>query len=470
MTACDLAVVGAGPAGLAAATLAAGLGLDTLLLDEQSSPGGQIYRDIEAINRLRPQDLGILGDEYKRGLELAAGFRASGARYAPDSTVWHVGADGRLGVLDRAGARLIAARRIILATGAMERPVAIPGWTLPGVIGVGAAQTMLKASGQVPDVPTVIAGSGPLTWLVACQLARAGAPVHALLVTTPTDRVRAGLGELPRALRAGREMLKGLGWIREVSARGIRIVTGVTSLTIEGAERATAIAFTAGRETGRIPAGLVLLHEGVIPRIHMTLAVRCRHVWDDAQLCWHPETDDWGATTADHIAVAGDGAAILGAAAAEPLGRLAALDAACRLGRINTARRDREAQSERAELARHAQVRPLLDRLFRPVSERLVPTDDATILCRCEDVTVGEVRAAVAEGATDPNRVKLLTRCGMGPCQGRMCGPTVAAVIARERGVPVEAVGTWRVRTPVRPLPLVALAALEGGLDAEAEE
>ncbi len=228
MTACDLAVVGAGPAGLAAATLAAKLGLDTLLLDEQSSPGGQIYRDIEAINRLRPDDLGILGDEYKRGLELAAAFRASGARYAPDSTVWHVGADGRLGVLNRGGAKLIAARRIILATGAMERPVAIPGWTLPGVIGVGAAQTLLKASGQVPDVPTVIAGSGPLTWLVACQLARAGTPVQALLVTTPTDRVRAGLGELPRALRAGREMLKGLGWIREVSARGIRIVTGVT--------------------------------------------------------------------------------------------------------------------------------------------------------------------------------------------------------------------------------------------------
>jgi len=466
----DLVVIGAGPAGLAAATSAARLGLDTLLLDEQPTPGGQIYRDIEAIGRLRSNDLGILGDEYRRGLELVAAFRASGARYAPGSTVWYIGADGTIGVLAREGARLLAARRIIVAAGAMERPVAIPGWTLPGVMGAGAAQTLLKASGQVPAVPTVIAGSGPLTWLIVCQLARAGVPVAGLLVTTPTERIRKALAEIPRALRAGRELLKGIAWIREVNTRGIRIVTGVTTLAVEGKERAEAITFNASGEHSRIPARLILLHEGVIPHIQLTLAAGCRHVWDDAQLCWKPETDNWGATSVDCIAVAGDGAGILGAAASESLGRLAALDAARRANRITGQQCDRDAEQDRKALARHASVRPLLDRVFRPTPELLVPDDDVTIVCRCEEVTVGALRAAVADGATDPNSAKLLTRCGMGPCQGRMCGSTVAALIARERGLPIQTIGTGRVRFPVRPLPLSALAALEGAVDMEPDE
>lgn len=470
MTTSDLAVIGAGPAGLAAATTAARLGLDALLLDEQPAPGGQIYRSIETIDRARPDDFTILGDEYRRGLDLASAFRASGAQYASNSTVWHVAPDGTLGVLDPGGARLIKARRIILAPGAMERPVAIPGWTLPGVMGAGAIQTLLKASGQVPDVPTVLAGSGPLTWLIACQLARAGAPLAALLVTTPAARIGSALRHLPRAVRAGGELLKGLNWIREARAGNIRIITGVTKIAVEGAERAEAISYATAREGARIEAGLVLLHEGVIPRVHLSLAARCRHVWDPAQLCWKPETDNWGATSQDSIAVAGDSAGILGAGAAEASGRLAALDAACRLGRITTQQRDREAEPERSALSRAASTRPLLDQIFRPIPEFLTPVDDATIVCRCEEVTVGALRQAVANGATDPNRAKLLTRCGMGPCQGRMCGPAVAAVLAREQNLPIDAVGTWRIRFPARPLPLTCLASLEGGVDEEPEE
>jgi len=467
MNQCDLAVIGAGPAGMAAATEGARLGLDTLLLDEQVAPGGQIYRNAEG---MRPGDFALLGDEYRRGAELAAAFRASGAHYEPGSTIWHVGADGTLGVLTGTGARLISARRVILAPGAMERPVAIPGWTLPGVMGAGAAQTLLKASGQVPDVPVVIAGSGPLTWLIACQLARAGVAISALLVTTPADRIARALGHLPRALRAGGELLKGIGWIREARSRGIRIVTGVTALAVQGEGRAEALTFTTASGRDSIPASIMLLHEGVIPRIHLSLAARCRHVWDEAQLCWKPETDAWGATSLDRIAVAGDAGGIMGASAAETLGRLAALDAASRLGRISTVERDRTAEPQRAALARHTTVRPLLDQLFRPLAGLLTPDDDATIICRCEEVTMADLRDAVAQGATDANCAKLLTRCGMGPCQGRMCGPAVAAVIARAQNVPVEAVGTWRIRFPVRPLPLAALAALEGGLDAEPEE
>jgi NADPH-dependent 2,4-dienoyl-CoA reductase/sulfur reductase-like enzyme len=140
------------------------------------------------------------------------------------------------------------------------------------------------------------------------------------------------------------------------------------------------------------------------------------------------------------------------------------------MGWISVAARDRAAEPERTALARAAAIRALLDQVFQPVEESLVPVDDETIVCRCEEVTAGALRDAAVQGAADLNRAKLLTRCGMGPCQGRMCGPTVAAILARENHLPIEAVGTWRIRFPVRPLPLVALAALAGGLEAEPEE
>jgi octopine oxidase subunit A len=456
----ELAVIGGGPAGMEAATTAARLGVDTVLLDEQGAPGGQIYRNIEEIERRG--ELATLGEEYRRGAELARAFRASGAIYRPDTTVWQAAPDGRIGVTGPDGARMMRAERILLATGAMERPVPVPGWTMLGVMGAGAAQALLKSSGVVPNVPVAIAGSGPLIYLVATQLARAGCTVAALIVTTPAGRIAGAFKELPRALLAGRDLVKGIGWMHEVRRLGIPTVNGAQQLRIEGSPRAAGVSYAAegGRKT--IAAGLVLLHEGVIPNVQLSLATRCRHVWDEAAECRRPETDEFGATSEERIAVAGDGAGILGAQAAEPLGRLAALDAAVRLGRIERAERDRLARPERAEIARHGRIRPLLERLFRPTKEMLAPTDDATIVCRCEEVTVAALRDAVRLGGDDPNLAKVFTRCGMGPCQGRMCGPTVARVIARESGRSIAEVGTYRIRIPVRPVPLMALAELLG--------
>lgn len=456
----DLAIIGAGPAGLAAATTAAEFGLDTVLLDEQPAPGGQIYRNIEQLER--DGMLETLGGEYRRGAELARAFHASAATYRPRSVIWQTSPDGRIGVTGPAGASVFHARRILLAAGAMERPVPVPGWTLPGVMGAGAAQSLLKAASIVPDVPVVIAGSGPLIYLVALQLARAGCTIAAVLVTTPAGRLAGALQELPHALLAGRDLLKGIGWINEVRRLGLRLTNGVSRLRIEGKDRAEAISYEADGAQHRLAAGLVLLHEGVIPNIQLSLSTRCRHLWDETQLCWRPETDAWGATSEDRIAIAGDGAGILGAQAAEHLGRLAALDAAFRLGRIGAAERDRRARPERAQLTRHSRIRPLLDRLFHPVADSVVPTDAETIVCRCEEVTVGQMREAVRLGGEDPNRAKIFTRCGMGPCQGRMCGPTVGALIARETGHGIAEVGTYRIRVPVRPIPLMALAALLG--------
>src|SRR5205085_8058350 len=147
--------------------------------------------------------------------------------------------------------------------------------------------------------------------------------------------------------------------------------------------------------------------------------------------------DEWGRTSLPKIAIAGDGAGIAGAEAAILSGRLAALDAAATLGRIEAAECDRRAQPIRAALARERAIRPFLDALYRPAPTVLMPAEDSVIACRCEEVTIGQIRRAVRLGALGPNQLKAFTRCGMGPCQGRICGPIVSAVLAEERRVPI---------------------------------
>ena len=449
----DFAIVGAGPAGIAAAVMAAEVGLDTLLIDEQEEPGGQIYRAIERA-AADPLASSTVGADYLAGQPLVAALRASGARYRPATTVWHIDPDGTLSVTSDGISDTITARRILLATGAVERPMPIPGWTLPGVMTVGAAQILLKSAGLVPDGRAVLAGQGPLLYLAAVQLARAGAPPAALLETTPHGNYHAGLRHLS-GLWAGRHAVaKGLGWLLEVRRAGISIRHGVRGLRALGRQRLERIVW----DGGEIAADHLFLHEGVIPNTQISLALGLVHQWDAAQLCWRPQVDEWGRTSLPAIAIAGDGAGIAGAEAAAMSGRLAALDAAATLDRIDEAERDRRARPIRAALAGERAIRPFLDALYRPAPSVLAPAEDDVIACRCEEVTVGQIRRAVRLGAPGPNQLKAFTRCGMGPCQGRICGPIVSAVIAQARGLPIAEIGTYRPRAPYKPITVGALA------------
>lgn len=449
MTEVDVAVVGAGPAGLAAALEAQRHGLSIVLLDEQPAPGGQIWRGIEHASAAA-----TLGDDYLAGRDPVLALRGSGVDYRPGAALWHLDPDGLLSVVVQERSVRFAAQRVVLATGAMERPVPIPGWTLPGVMTAGAAQILLKTAGLVPEGPTVLAGQGPLLWLVAAQLVAAGATPAAVLETRRAGTFATAMRHLPD-LWAGRAWLaRGRALIRAVRRAGVPVMRGVRGLRAEGGERLARVRW----DSGQIDAAVLLLHEGVIPNVQVSLALGLPHAWDAAQLCWRPHADAFGATAADRIAVAGDGAGILGWQAAAARGRLAGLDAAAWLGRITTAQRDAAAVPWLAEVARAAAIRPFLDALYRPAPDILAPADDAVIVCRCEEVTAGQVRDAARLGATGPNQAKAFLRCGMGACQGRLCGPTVAALIAQERGISIAAAGTYRPRAPYRPLTVGELA------------
>ncbi|WP_372395701.1 NAD(P)/FAD-dependent oxidoreductase [Azospirillum sp. HJ39] len=460
----DIAVIGAGPAGLAAAALAASRGASVVLLDEQAEPGGQIYR---AVTETPVRDRKILGPDYWHGAELLGPLRDSGATHWPGTTVWSVArprddaADGQrriqIGLSRNGAAAMLTVRHVIMATGALERPFPIPGWTLPGVLGAGAAQVLLKTSGLVPSGATVMAGSGPLLWLLAWQYLQAGARIDAILDTTPKENWRAALPLLPGFLRSP-YLGKGMKLMLEVR-RKLTVIGNVTALRAEGDGALKSVTYTRNGTEHRLPADTLLLHQGVIPNLNLANATGCAQRWDEVQRCWRPTADEWGATSVEGVSLAGDGAGIGGARAAEEAGRLAALDALHRLGRIDRARRDEEAAPFRAALDRSLTGRKFLDVLYSPAQAFRAPSDD-TIVCRCEEITAGAVREAVRLGCSGPNQAKSFLRCGMGPCQGRLCGPTVTEVIAAERGVSPAEVGYYRLRPPVKPITLAELAAL----------
>lgn len=481
MTTLDVAIVGAGPAGLAAASLCAEHSLKVAVYDEQRAPGGQIYR---AVTTSRLPRLDILGDEYSAGAALVRAFERSGAAYVPRATVWSVAAraDGAhvLGVVVDAasaggtGARAAAplrsshaveARAIILATGAHERPFPVPGWTLPGVHTAGAAQILLKTAGLVPQGRTVLAGCGPLLWLVAAQLLRAGASVDAILDTTPPGRLLSALRQAPEFLWSA-YFAKGRALVREVRRR-TRVVEHVTDLRIDGDTQAREVRYTAGGVTQVLPVDQVLLHQGVVPDVNVASAAGCALRWNEPQACFEPVVDAWGGSSAEGVFVAGDGGGIAGARAAEARGRLTALAVANALGRIDGARRDRAAVPHRRALATAQRGRRFLDLLFRPPDPMRIPDGD-TLACRCEEVTAEAIAAQARAGCPGPNQVKAFLRCGMGPCQGRSCGLTVTELIAREQRRAPADVGYFRLRAPVKPIALEELAAYPSTPDAQA--
>jgi NADPH-dependent 2,4-dienoyl-CoA reductase/sulfur reductase-like enzyme len=440
---------------MAAAAEAAAHGLATLLIDEQPVPGGQIYRAIDRVPSVAEK---ILGPDYTHGRTLTARLRASGAQYWPDTTVWYVSPQLEIAAANSVDeVRTVAARRLIVATGALERPFPVRGWTLPGVITAGAAQIMLKTGAGVPSGRVVLAGTGPLAYLLASQLLVAGCEELAFLDTRPKSSFREALPQFARALGAPSYLVKGLRLLARVRHGARPYVRHVDDVVIRGDTRATEVEYAANGARRTLAADWVLLHQGVVPNVQLTMALGCRHVWDDAQLCWRPERDEWGRTSVAGVLVAGDSGGIIGARAAEHTGRLAALECAHELGMLSDVARDASARRSRAHLRPHLAVRPWLDRMYRPAEQFRIPADD-TLACRCEEVTAGAIREAAALGCLGPNQLKFFTRCGMGPCQGRLCGLTVSELIARERGVPVFEVGYYRVRQPLKPITLAMLA------------
>lgn len=449
----DVAVIGAGPAGLAAAALCARVGLECVLFDDQPSPGGQIYRSITNSPLSRHA---VLGEDYWRGETIVREALASNAHYVAAATVWAILSPNEIAVSIDGISRKICAARIIIATGAIERPFPIPGWTLAGVMTAGAAQILLKSSALVPEGPTILAGCGPLLWLLAWQYLNVGVRLDAILDTTAQPNWRS-LFPHAIAFAASSYITKSLKLAHQVR-RAVRVATGIVELTAEGGERLESVIYTTSRgRSERLPCNTLLLHQGVVPNVNLAMSANVEHCWSDTQRCWVPRVDDFGSTNLPYIAIAGDGAGIAGADAAVARGQIAAIAAIRAL--TNKASHKNEEHNARRMLRRFERGRTFLDLLYQPAPQFRLPRDE-TIVCRCEEVTARQVIETTALGCPGPNQMKAFLRCGMGPCQGRFCSLTVTELMAQTRGLSCADIGYFHLRPPVKPITLAEIAGL----------
>jgi len=458
----QLAIIGAGPAGLAAAETATAHGIDVTVLDENAYPGGQIWRGIAQPGTATGD---LLGDDAEHARTLVNGLDHPGIRYLSGAMVWDIDEDHRIRYSREGQAATVQADHILIATGAMERPMPFEGWTLPGVMTAGAAQILLKTAATVPQGRTVLAGNGPLLYLLANQLIESGCAPAALLDTTRwSDRI-AGARHLPTALTGMAVLKRGHRLLRSIRRAKVPWISGVNGLRANGDGRIAQVRFRRGGTWSSLDADHLLVHCGVVPNVQLTRVMGLAQIWHDAQHCWHPSRDAWGESSRNAVFIAGDGGGIGGARAAELQGRLAALQIAHFLEALTQRARDAEAAHIRRALGRELSVRPLLDAHYPPAKAFLDPSDE-TIVCRCEEVRAGEVRRHVAGGCLGPNQIKAFSRCGMGPCQGQLCGLTVSHIIASARGVPVDEVGAYRVRPPIKPVTLGEIAAADASGEA----
>jgi len=284
----DAIVIGAGPAGLACSTELSKSGLDVAVLDEQAGPGGQIYRNI---NKSTPGQLAILGDDYKAGLKLVQAFKEAPLDYFPRTRVWQAEPTGDVFISHNGASRKLSAKYLVLSTGAMERPVPFPGWTLPGVMTCGGMSTLFKDSSLSPAEPVVLAGSGPLLWLVAEHLFALGAPVTAILDTTPLGQIFPAMKDMPKALLRFGFMMKGVkmiaGVLRSALKKKVPVYRNVKSLQAEGETRLLRVKAKSGSKELLFDTSLLLVSEGIIPNTSLLRQVGCAHKWDSVQRYWH---------------------------------------------------------------------------------------------------------------------------------------------------------------------------------------
>ncbi|SDN42704.1 NAD(P)/FAD-dependent oxidoreductase [Ensifer sp. YR511] len=452
----DLAIVGAGPAGMAAAIEAASHGLRVVVFDDQVAPGGQIYRDIESCP---PDRMAALGPSYAVGRKLVSKFRTAGIEYHSGHQVWSVDPAGYLFTLSNGAARRWAWRRLLVATGAMERSIPRPGWLLPGVRTVGAAQIMLKAGGLLPEPDTWIVGCGPLPLLFINQLRSAGVTIAGYIDTTPSENYRKAVAAVPSMLGDVRSLLYGLKYQWNARRMKMRYVTGASKIAVEGERQVEALSFVRAGRRERYDTANILFHEGVMPAVRIFGAIGCELGWYSIQRYFRPRLDGEGRSTSENVYVAGDAGGIEGAEAAEKSGRLAALAIAEGLLGSDPIRRSSLAHWHLARRKAKA-LRPFLDRLYSP-RDSASSIGDNEVVCRCEAVTAGTIRHVLRDGARGVNELKAYTRTGMGPCQGQTCGQIISQIVADELSISPSEAGLFRSRPPLRSITVEQLANID---------
>jgi len=458
----DLIVLGGGPAGAHAAIMGAELGLDVLLIDENDAIGGQVWRAPSTALAEAPS-----GHEAKKGLALRSRLAGSAVSCWLGRRVWLVERGFTVCAIGPDGTERARARALIAATGAIERHLPVPGWVLPGVMGLAAATVLLKSARVLPGQRVVVAGAGPLLPLVASAILAGGGKVAAII---DANRTGAWLASGADLLARPDLFLRGAGWIARVRSAGVPWHSGYAIRRIDGKDSVGEV------HVGRVSAewepspgpeltfgcDAVCMGFGLIPSTDIVRLLGAAHSWTPALGGWVPVTGVDQTTSIERLYACGDGAGVLGAASAPLGGMIAALAAARDLDRIGIAEFERRTRMLRKKFEQASRFGRAMARLTAPRSGAASAIAKEAEVCRCEGLTRAVIDQAIADGAVTVNDLKAATRCGMGPCGGRICEDAAQLLIAAATGQDRAEIQLATSRPPLRP---VTIGALGGPFD-----
>jgi NADPH-dependent 2,4-dienoyl-CoA reductase/sulfur reductase-like enzyme len=456
MRECDLAIIGAGAAGLSAATAAAEHGLTVTVFDDNAQTGGQYFRRLPP--GYRRTKATVFDKDQARAEALYRGADHPGITMLTGAVVWEAPEDNVLAFARGADSGNLRAKLIAVAAGAHDRPVPFPGWTLPGVVTAGGLQNLIKGQRVIPGRRAVVAGNGPLVLLVAANLARAGAELIEVAEVAPIlSRV---WREALSLLAAPKIVRQAIDYRSAIRRSGAPLRTGWTVIEARGEDELAEVVIAPIDGRGRIDrrrsrgvkADLLVTGFGLTPSIELLRAMACRLEWNALRGGWLPVRSAEFETSRQGVFAIGDGAGIGGVEIALREGRLMGLIAAERLGRLPAAAAAGKKRPLQGELARLGRFRAALERLYAPPADYLDLLTPETIVCRCEDVTAGDLRERQGQGFASAAALKSTTRMTMGRCQGRNCLRTLTTLIAQATDQPIESVALPRGRTPVRPV------------------
>lgn len=463
----DLAVVGGGPAGQAAAEQAVRAGLRVAIIDEQPRMGGQILRQPPTAFRVANW---LPGRVYR-------GVKAQLARAQALAEITWLGRTSVIGLLRPdfgepgfvlrlsapEGGQAISARRVLVAGGCYDMPVPLPGWTLPGVMSAGGVQAFIKSQQLVAGERFLLAGTHPLQLLVADQILSAGGQVAAILFAQPLS---AALGRLLRApgtaLRHAGKLALAAASVVRLKRAGVPLLFGRTVARVLGTDHvdAAVVARIGPRELRAeaepIACDRVALCFGFLPQSDLPRMAGAAMHWAAPAGGWAADHDAWMRSSEPDLYVAGETTGVGGAEIALREGRLAGLGVAIDAGRLAPAAAAAMAAGTRRELDSLRRFAAMLDSVASPRDYLALLPEEDTLICRCEDVSLGAIAAARAAGASHANAVKLVTRAGMGLCQGRSCEHMLLRLMAGQGACPRSSDG-FTPRFPVRPTPIATL-------------
>ena len=460
---CDVAVVGAGPAGMAAAVEAAQAGASVVLLDEYARPGGQFFKrsgDGFAVGRHR------LTREHERGEALRARLAHPGIRVLGRTLAWGRFGDAlmihREGQGEASRSEAVRSKALVIATGAYDRPVAFPGWTLPGVMSAGGAQTLAKTQWVRPGRRMLLAGAGPFLLPVAQSLLRAEAGIAAIAeATRPAEwlsHAASSWGQWPRFAEA-------LDYKRELRRAGVPTLYGHKIVRAFGTGRVEgAVVAQVDRAWRAIPGtertlevDAIATGYGFLPNIELAASCGCALRYDEFARAWFVQCGPAMASSVAGVFVAGEITGIGGSAVALAEGRIAGVSAAAHAGALPAARAEQQCRPWLRERARLNRFADALNMLFGPRPGLWEFLQGETTICRCEEVSARDIADCIAEGCASTKAVNDWTRAGMGLCQGRMCRSMVGELIAARRQVDLQSIPFPHIRPPIKPVPVSAL-------------